>query len=402
MFYQLPPVGNPVLLDTSKNLADVPEFSSYKTHYFASGTAALAAALISAKTMNSGTDHGRGRGEETKKGEAEVIFPAYGCPDLISAAVFAGVKPVLVDLEADSPWLDLSLLQAAITENTIAIVAVDLFGIAERWTQLRAIAEQHDLVLIEDSAQYFPGRNNERDWQGDIVILSFGRGKPVSLLGGGSVLIKTALVKTERAKLEMLYAFLPKPVTKPTTLHSRFLFGLKARVYNVMISPYLYWLPQVLPFLHLGETRYHPLLGIDAMDQLRLDTLASNISRYQQDDGALTRSNKISSVLCSSGKVNNLPLIKDIEVNTRLLRYPLLLEEASRDRIYGMLKQAGLGVSIMYPASLPNIIGLEHILDSKEFKNAEAFAARILTLPTHRYVSDKVIAKLKAIFEKSG
>ncbi|RKZ65668.1 MAG: hypothetical protein DRQ44_07780, partial [Gammaproteobacteria bacterium] len=104
MFYQLPPVGSPIVLDSSKALADVAVFSSYQTQFYASGTAALAAALVAvlAKSQKS-----------FKSGQAEILLPAYGCPDLISAAVFAGVKPVLVDLEADRPWLDLPSLASA-------------------------------------------------------------------------------------------------------------------------------------------------------------------------------------------------------------------------------------------------------------------------------------------------
>jgi dTDP-4-amino-4,6-dideoxygalactose transaminase len=230
-------------------------------------------------------------------------------------------------------------------------------------------------------------------------VLSFGRGKPVSLLGGGAVLTKQ----------ESLHQYLPRPQVKPSTFRDRLTFGLKARVYNVIISPLLYWLLESLPFLHLGETRYHPLLGIDAMDQLRLDMLASNVVRYQNDIAALSRCEKISTMLDlafksepksgSMSKLINLPTINDMAVKTRLLRYPLLVDESSRARIVEMLKKAGLGVSIMYPVSLPKIAGLEQLLDDKTFRNAEKFAARIVTLPTHAYVNDRVIAKMKAVID---
>lgn len=381
MFYQLPPVGNPVCLEKSVDLADLPVLSSYQTQFYASGTAALAAAIVAVLDAV----------KKPKKSDAvEIILPAYGCPDLVSAVVFAGVKPVLVDLEADSPWLDLLSLESAITENTVAIVAVNLFGIVERWPQLRTIADKNNLVLIEDSAQYFPDINNQLDWQGDLVVLSFGRGKPVSLLGGGAVLTK----KTS------LYECLPKPGIIPVSLGQRLLLELKIRTYNAMISPVLYWLPQALPFLHLGETRYHPLLSIEAMDQVRLDLLASNIFRYQNDAEAGARCKKISSMVDSLDEVNNLPLVSNIEEKPRLLRYPLLLENAYRDRVYNELKKAGLGVSIMYPVSLPEIAGLDQVLNDKQyFNNAEVFASRLITLPTHSYVSDKNIAQMIAVIK---
>ncbi len=386
MFYQLPPVGNPVCLHShgreQTGSAAATLLSSDQAWFYASGTAALAAAIVAAMQVKSIES-------------AEVILPAYGCPDLISAVEFAGARPVLVDIEADRPWFDLTQLASAITDNTAAIVAVNLFGISERWTQLRELAQKNNVILIEDSAQYFPGGEEQQDWQGDLVVFSFGRGKPVSLLGGGAVLASTApLVK-----------LLPQPKTSLTTFHQRFAFNLKAKLYNSMISPLLYWLPQSLPFLHLGETRYHTLQAIEAMDQKRMDLLPANISCYQDDADASIRSEKISlmldSLTGSPARLMNLPRLCNIEANRRLLRYPLLLEAESRDRAYHRLKQAGLGVSIMYPASLPKITGVNHLLDDKQrFPNAEDFASRVLTLPTHTGVSEKDIDKMQTILSE--
>ncbi len=383
MFYQLPPVGNPVCLCAQADISAFSLFSSYKMQFYASGTAALAAAIIASI-------------KQKDNNAPEIILPAYGCPDLISAVVYAGAKPVLVDLEVDRPWLDLSQLSSAITEKTVAIVAVNLFGISERWAQLREVAEQKKLVLIEDSAQYFPASDKpqhiRQDWQGDLVVLSFGRGKPVSLLGGGAVI-------SNRVKL---FEQLPGPDISPAGFNQRMMYSLKARLYNAMISPYLYWLPQSLPFLHLGETRYHTLQAIEAMDQKRMDLLPANISCYQDDANASIRREKISlmldSLTDSPDRSMNLPRLCNIEANRRLLRYPLLLETVLRDVVYQRLKQAGLGVSIMYPASLPKISGVNHLLDDKQsFPNAEDFASRVLTLPTHKGVSDKDIDKMKTI-----
>ncbi len=66
-----------------------------------------------------------------------------------------------------------------------------------------------------------------------------------------------------------------------------------------------------------------------------------------------------------------------------------------------MLQHAGLGASVMYPASLPGIKDIDEVLyDSKQYANAEMFASRILTLPLHAQVSDKDILKMKAILKE--
>lgn len=385
-FYQLPPAGNPVSLTAEPSsvagLRAPSFFSGYQTQYYDSGTAALAAAICAAKKLKNCS-------------APEVILPAYACPDLVSAAVFANVKPVLVDLEADRPWLDLQQLDDAITENTLAVVAVSLFGIAERWSQLCELVKHKDIVLIEDSAQYFPGKDERREWRGDLVVLSFGRGKPVSLLGGGAVL-------TDKASL---FERLPKPLDKVETLSERLVFSLKARLYNGMISPYVYWLPQSLPFLHLGETRYHKLAAIEGMDPVRSGLLACNISRYQNDRDATTRCIRISNMLdsldCSPDRVKNLPRICDSSENRRLLRYPLLLEGVSRDQVYQNLRQAGLGASLMYPANLSEIAGCHMPDDRRSYPNAETFASSLITLPTHCHVCEADIEKMKTIFSDS-
>ena len=84
--------------------------------------------------------------------------------------------------------------------------------------------------------------------------------------------------------------------------------------------------------------------------------------------------------------------------NRRLLRYPLLLDAAARDLLYQQLQRNGLGPSGMYPVALPRICGLERLLEGQgPFPAAEAFAARVLTLPTHNGVRRGDVAKIRQV-----
>ena len=388
MFYQFPPVGDRIITSQKSHSKIPPFFVLESMRFYQSGTAALSAALTATLTATLAASVGAtkafGSGDK-----AEVILPAYACPDLVSAAIYAGVKPVLVDLEEDRPWLDLGLLEAAITQNTVAIVAVNLFGIAERWEQLRLLAKKHELILIEDSAQYFPGKGVMPEQGGDLVVFSFGRGKPVSLLGGGAVLCRDASL--------FEYLVLPKPVAM--SIRDKLSFILKASLYNVMISPYLYWLPQSLPFLHLGETRYHALSEIIAMDSQRLKLLANNIGRYQDDSGSAGCREIMDAVLDNVEAVIDLPKVCGMEGNRRLLRYPLLIDPTSRLKIHHALKKLGVGVSTMYPTSLVNLPGLEHIFEGKQkYPNAEKFAAMILTISVKACINRTDVKKLNNAF----
>ena len=127
--------------------------------------------------------------------------------------------------------------------------------------------------------------------------------------------------------------------------------------------------------------------------------LATNISRYQHDGKAVHNSDGISKMLDSIASVNNLPAICETSSKRRLLRYPILVNAGSRDAIYQKLKQAGLGVSTMYPASLPEIEGLESCFSGQYFPQAQAFASQLITLPVHAKVSARDIEKMAVLLK---
>jgi hypothetical protein len=261
---------------------------------------------------------------------------------------------------------------------------------------LREIAEANSVLLIEDSAQAFPVQNDGTFWSGDLVVLSFGRGKPVSLLGGGALLFNEKIAAD----------FFPGNVGKPRDTYStQVLFRAKAGLYNSMITPGMYWIPQSLPFLHLGETRYKPLTGIDVMDSVRRGLLAVNIAKYQQDSASAQTS--LATLMQEPGIAGkglvNLPAICRLPQHQRLLRYPLLVDPEMRESIYRRLRCAGLGPSIMYPAALPGIPGTGALLKLQgTFPVADDFARRLLTLPTHSRVRGVDIGKMRQALNLSG
>ena len=83
----------------------------------------------------------------------EVIAPPFtffATAEVISAT---GATPVFVDIDANTFNLDLNLIEAAVTAKTRAIIPVHLFGQPVDMTRLMAIAEAHNLAVIEDCAQ---------------------------------------------------------------------------------------------------------------------------------------------------------------------------------------------------------------------------------------------------------
>ncbi|MCY3832250.1 MAG: DegT/DnrJ/EryC1/StrS family aminotransferase [Chloroflexi bacterium] len=82
----------------------------------------------------------------------EVIVPNATFVATASAVLFAGALPVLVDVSGDSFCIDPELAEAAISDNTKAIIAVHLGGRPADLDQLTAVAEKRGLPLLEDAA----------------------------------------------------------------------------------------------------------------------------------------------------------------------------------------------------------------------------------------------------------
>ncbi len=117
------------------------EFANYSgaRHGIAvnSGTSALHLALLAA---------GIGAGNE-------VITVPFTFVATVAAIIYAGARPVFVDIDARSYTMDVSQIERAITERTKAILPVHLYGQPADLDPILEIARRHHLVVIEDAAQ---------------------------------------------------------------------------------------------------------------------------------------------------------------------------------------------------------------------------------------------------------
>ncbi len=103
---------------------------------------------------NSGTDalYLALRAYDIKPGD-EVITTPFTFVATAEAISAVGAKPVFVDIEPHTFNLNLEQVEAAITEHTRAVIPVHLFGLPVDMTQLMAIAQAHNLLIVEDCAQ---------------------------------------------------------------------------------------------------------------------------------------------------------------------------------------------------------------------------------------------------------
>jgi perosamine synthetase len=140
---------------------------------FNSGTSALHAALLS---------YGIGAGDE-------VIVPSFTFIATANAAKFVGAIPVFADIEDVSFGLDPADVERKITSKTKAIIPVHYGGYPCRIRELRKIADEHGLILIEDAAESFGALvdNRKTGAFGDSAILSFCQNKIITTGEGGAV-----------------------------------------------------------------------------------------------------------------------------------------------------------------------------------------------------------------------
>jgi len=83
----------------------------------------------------------------------EVITTPFSFIASTNCILMEEATPVFVDIDPRTLCIDPEAVEAAITPRTVAILAVDVFGHPADWTRLEKIAVEHDLTLIEDSAE---------------------------------------------------------------------------------------------------------------------------------------------------------------------------------------------------------------------------------------------------------
>ncbi len=198
----------------------------------------------------------------------EVILAAYDYePNFLAIHAF-GAVPVLVDIDPLNGNLDVEQLAAALSSKTKAILVSHLHGGLVPMPQVRALADEHGLILIEDAAQAIGATIAGRPvgtW-GDIGTFSFGGSKLLSAGRGGALTFRRAEFY-QRAKLALslgvqswaVLSELQAAVLLPQCEQLDARTQQRARAVQ-MLTTHLAHLPGLQPFRnrdHLGEPAYY-------------------------------------------------------------------------------------------------------------------------------------------------
>ncbi|NCA86667.1 MAG: DegT/DnrJ/EryC1/StrS family aminotransferase [Clostridia bacterium] len=122
--------------------------------------------------------------------EDEVITPGFTFIATAETVAVLGARPVYVDIDPQTYNLDPAKLEAAITPRTKAIIPVSLYGQCADFDAINAIAEKHNLPVIEDAAQSFGATYKGRKScnLSTVATTSFFPSKPLGCYGDGGAI----------------------------------------------------------------------------------------------------------------------------------------------------------------------------------------------------------------------
>jgi dTDP-4-amino-4,6-dideoxygalactose transaminase len=132
----------------------------------------------------------------------EVIMPSYTFVSTANAFVLRGAVPVFVDIRPDTLNIDETLIEAAITDKTRAIVPVHYAGVGCAMDAIMDIAARYKLLVIEDAAQGIMSSHKGRPLGGigHLAALSFHETKNIISGEGGALLVNDPEL-AERAEI---------------------------------------------------------------------------------------------------------------------------------------------------------------------------------------------------------
>jgi dTDP-4-amino-4,6-dideoxygalactose transaminase len=300
-----------------------------------------------------------------------VALPAFACPDVATAALGAGFRVRLYDVDPRTLQPDLASVQAVLALGSSHLVVAHLYGRVVDVPAIARLAEAHGCWLIEDAAQHAGGTLDERRTGSlaPISVLSFGRGKGLNAGGGGALLSDATLLGT-----------LPPPPAATAVAGFRAL-GTAAAA-QLLASPRLYRVPAAIPWLGIGETSYHAPRPPQAMPASCAALLVAALAAEPEHLAARrTVEAWYAQQLADRTELLLEPLPRSVG---GALRFPVLIDAQVGRTL------APLGVARSYPRTLAEYPDVAQALEPAPPTPGAARLARMLhTLPTHQLLGDR-------------
>jgi len=289
---------------------------------------------------------------------------------------------VLYDVEPSTLMPDSESLERALSDEPAAVVFVHHYGLPVDLSSWRPAVGRVGALLIEDAAQAAGAMVDEKPVgaQGDLGILSFGRGKGVTGGGGGAVLA-TASGPATRAIELLLQQSTGYSMTFVAKLLAQWAFG----------RPSLYGIPTRIPFLGLGETRYREPQPIRRMSAQVAGVLSVTLGLAAKEEAAR--------------RVNARALMDRLTPETRVripratlgtepgwLRLPFVAR--------GLTGGERLGCVRGYPLPLAGLPEAQDVLTGvNATSGAKELSESLWTVPVHSQVTECELSEIAAWME---
>ena len=201
--------------------AELSAYTGTKAVTCASGTDALTIALSALGVQP---------GDEVVVPDFTFIAPAECVARLGATPVFADIDPQTLQVSAENA-------EALIGPKTRGIIAVNLFGQCAPYAELRQIAQNHGLWLLEDSAQAFGATQNGKQacTFGDMAITSFYPSKPLGCYGDGGAIFTANKELAQKARMLANHGSEERYLHKVVGMNSR-LDALQAAILRVKLA----------------------------------------------------------------------------------------------------------------------------------------------------------------------
>lgn len=203
---------------------------------------------------------------------SEVITPALTFSTTLSPLLQHGLVPVFVDVEPGTYNIDVSRVEALVTPQTRALMIPNLIGNVPDWDALRAVADRHGLLVIEDSADTLGAtlRGTPTGARADICTTSFYGSHVVNAGGNGGMLCVRRDAWNERARLLRSWGRSSSLFVESEKIENRFNIELDGVPYDAKFV-----------FAELGFNFEPSEMGA-AFGLVQLDKLEGNIRRREQ------------------------------------------------------------------------------------------------------------------------
>lgn len=302
----------------------------------------------------------------------EVIMPSFTFVSTANAVALRGAVPVFVDIRTDTLNLDEALIEQAITPRTKAIFVVHYAGVCAEMDPVRAIANRHDLLVVEDAAQALLSTYKGRlaGQLGDLACFSFHETKNVSSGEGGALAVASKNL-AERAFV----------VWEKGTNRRSFKLGLVDRYTWVDLGS------SFLPSEFTAAVLFAQLEHAESLNAARLRVWA----RYHDAFADLE----------TAGKARR-PIVPEHCGHNGHLYYLLVEDGRSRDRLIQALGEKGIMAPFHYVPLHTAAAGLVHARAAGDLPITQGTSERLLRLPLYASIEpdavDAVIDEIHRLF----